>query len=134
MPAEENLATITAIYAAFAAGDVQRILDAVADDVDWAVDAEPVAPWYGQRHGKEGVASFFTDIAASTEVQEFALEAIGTGEDCVFAFLRFAVRIKPTGRTAGFHLHHYFHFDADGKIDYYRGSEDSALVKQALAA
>jgi ketosteroid isomerase-like protein len=66
MSAEDNLATIRAIYTAFGTGDVETILDAVADDVDWAVDAEPVAPWYGQRNGKDGVASFFADIARST--------------------------------------------------------------------
>jgi ketosteroid isomerase-like protein len=37
MPAEENLATIRAIYRAFGAGDVEAILDAVGDDVDWAI-------------------------------------------------------------------------------------------------
>ncbi len=133
MPAKDNLATIRAIYEAFGTGDIERILDAVSDDVDWGVDAEPVAPWYGQRNGKDGVASFFADIAGSTEVQDFAVEAMGTSDNEVFAFLRFAVRMKATGREASFHLHHYFRFDDDGKVEYYRGSEDSAQVAKALA-
>lgn len=133
MPAEDNLATINEVYEAFGSGDVETILDAVSDDVDWAVDAEPVAPWYGVRRGKDGVASFFADIASSTEVQDFAVEAIGASDHEVFAFLRFAVRMKATGRVAAFHLHHYFRFGGDGKVEYYRGSEDSALVAQALA-
>jgi len=133
MPAEDNLATIKAIYEAFGKGDVETILDGVADDVDWAVDAEPVAPWYGQRSGKDGVASFFADIASATEVRDFALEGIAASDNEVFAFLRFAVRIRATGREASFHLHHYFRFGSDGKIEYYRGSEDSAQVAQALA-
>jgi hypothetical protein len=45
--------------------------------VDWAVDAEPVVPWYGQRNGKDGVGSLFADLASSTEVQDFAVEGIG---------------------------------------------------------
>jgi uncharacterized protein len=133
VPAEENLATIRAIYEAFGKGDVATILGAVADDVDWAVDAEPVAPWYGQRTGKDGVASFFADIASSTDVQDFAVEGIGASDNEVFAFLRFAVRMKASGREASFHLHHYFRFDSNGKIECYRGSEDSALVARALA-
>jgi uncharacterized protein len=133
MPAEDNLATIKAIYEAFGSGDVETILDAVADDVDWAVDAEPVAPWYGQRKGKDGVASFFADIASSTEVQDFAVEGMGASDNEVFAFLRFAVRMKATGEEASFHLHHYFRFGGDGKVEYYRGSEDSAQVARALA-
>lgn len=134
MPAEDNLATVKGIYEAFGRGDVETILDAVADDVDWAVDAEPVAPWYGQRNGKDGVASFFADIASSTEVQDFAVEGVGSSDNEVFAFLRFAIRMKATGREASFHLHHYFRFGGDGKIEYYRGSEDSAQVAAALAA
>jgi uncharacterized protein len=134
MSAEDNLATIRAIYEAFGTGDVETILDAVADDVDWAVDAEPVAPWYGQRNGKDGVASFFADIANSTEVQDFAVEGMGASDNEVFAFLRFAVRMKATGREASFHLHHYFRFGGDGKVEYYRGSEDSAQVARALTS
>lgn len=134
MSADENMATIKAIYEAFGRGDVEPILAAVADDVDWAVDAEPVAPWYGQRTGKDGVASFFADIASSTEVQDFAVEGMGASDNEVFAFLRFAVRMNSTGREASFHLHHYFRFGAGGKIEYYRGSEDSAQVEHALIA
>jgi ketosteroid isomerase-like protein len=100
---------------------------------NWAVDAEPVAPWYGPRTGKDQVASFFADLASSTEVQDFAVEGMGASENEVFAFLRFAVRMNATGREASFHLHHYFRFGDDGKIEYYRGSEDSAQVARALA-
>jgi ketosteroid isomerase-like protein len=106
MSAEGNLATIRAIYDAFGTGDVETILDAVADDLDWAVDAEPVAPWYGQRTGKDSVASFFADIAGSTEMQDFAVEGMGASDNEVFAFLRFAARMTATGREASFHLHH----------------------------
>ena len=48
--------------------------------------------------------------------------------DQPMAFLRFAVRMKATGREASFHLHHYFRFGGDGKVKCYRGSEDSAQV------
>jgi ketosteroid isomerase-like protein len=133
MGAEDNLATVKAVYEAFGRGDVETILKAVAEDVDWAVDAEPVGPWYGHRTGKDGVASFFADIAGAMDVEDFAVEGVGASDNEVFAFLRFAFRMKTTGRKAAFHLHHYFRFDGDGKIEYYRGSEDSAQVEHALA-
>lgn len=134
MTTQDNLATIRGVYEAFGTGDVETILAAVADDVDWSVDAEPVGPWYGQRTGKDGVASFFADIAGATDVLDFAVEGMGASDNEVFAFLRFAVRMKSTGREASFHLHHYFRFGPDGKIEYYRGSEDSAQVAKALAS
>ena len=132
MPAAENLATIKGLYEAFGKGDLETILGAVADDVDWAVDAEPVAPWYGERSGKDEVAGFFADLAGATEVQDFAVEGMGASDNEVFAFLRFAIRMKATGRNASFHLHHYFRFNGDGKVEYYRGSEDSAQVARVL--
>ena len=48
-------------------------------------------------------------------VQDFAVEGIGASDNEVFAFLRFAVRMKSTGREASFHLHHYFRFAGDGR-------------------
>ncbi|HXO10028.1 MAG TPA: nuclear transport factor 2 family protein [Solirubrobacteraceae bacterium] len=77
--------------------------------------------------------AFFADIAGATDVQDFAVEGMGASDNEVFAFLRFAVRMKGTAREAPFHLHHYFRFGGDGKIEYYRGSEDSAQVEHALA-
>lgn len=68
-----------------------------------------------------GVASLFADIASATDVRDFAVEGMGASDNEVFAFLRFAVRMKATGREAAFHLHHYFGFGGDGKIEYYRG-------------
>ena len=45
--------------------------------------------------------------------------------------VRFRMRVLATGKTAAMHLHHYFTF-RDGKIAYYRGSEDSAQTVSVL--
>src|ERR1019366_8086589 len=48
--------SIEQVYDAFGRGDVAAILDSVTDDVDWASEAKSSgAPWYGVRHGKDGV-------------------------------------------------------------------------------
>jgi uncharacterized protein len=133
MPAEQNLETIKGIYEAFGRGDVQAILACVSDDVDWSVDSSTkAAPWYGPRKGKDGVASFFSDIAGASEVREFTLESIAAEGEDVHAFLRFAFKATSTGREASMNLHHFFRFE-DGKIAYYRGTEDSAAVAEAMA-
>lgn len=60
MGADENIKTIQGIYEAFGRGDVQTVLEGVTDDVDWATEtSSTAAPWYGVRHGKDGVAAFF---------------------------------------------------------------------------
>ena len=72
MSAEQNIETARQMYQAFGRGDVQAILDLVTDDVDWSTDAAIAsAPWYGPRHGKDGVASFFEAIGKTGPVTEF---------------------------------------------------------------
>ncbi len=45
--------------------------------------------------------------------------------------MRFGIRSRQTGREATMHLHHYWRF-RDGKVAYYRGSEDTALTAATL--
>ena len=71
MGMDENIKSIQAMYEAFGVGDVGSILNAVTDDVDWASDtSSTAAPWFGVRHGKDGVASFFEAYGSAMEVAE----------------------------------------------------------------
>ena len=132
--ADDNLHTVQAIYEAFGKGDVDAILANVTDDVDWATEAASKdAPWYGPRKGKDGVASFFMDIAGAMDVLEFRPLSFAANGDEVMAFLEFRMASKATGREAAMHLQHYWRL-RDGKVAYYRGAEDTAQVVAALAA
>jgi hypothetical protein len=133
MSADANLATVQAIYQAFGTGDVPTILDTLTDDVDWATDgATGAAPWYGIKHGKDEVATFFSAIAETIDVSEFSVLTMAATETEVLTFIRFGFAPRG-GEPATMHLHHYFRF-RDGKIDYYRGAEDTALTAQTLGA
>jgi uncharacterized protein len=132
MSAEDNLNTVKGIYEAFGTGDVAAILDKLTDDVDWAAEASSaVAPWYGQRTGKDAVATFFQGIADSLEVQEFTPLGFAANENEVMVLIRFRVTAKATGREAAMNLHHYWRF-RDGNVEYYRGSEDTAQTAAVL--
>lgn len=132
MGADDHIKTIQAVYDAFGRGDVGMILDNVTDDVDWATDtSSTVAPWYGVRHGKDGVASFFEAFGTSMEVDEFTPVTLAGNEDSVLTVVRCRSRSRTTGGTMDMNLHHYFRF-REGKIAYYRGSEDSAQAEAVL--
>jgi ketosteroid isomerase-like protein len=130
----QNIQTIKTVYEAFGRGDVDAIIAAVSPQVDWGSDtASNAAPWYGKRRGIDGVASFFTDFGGAMEVEEFTpLTFAANGED-VLTVVRFRARSRATGKVAEMQLHHWFHF-SDGKIDYYRGTEDTAITAAALTA
>jgi ketosteroid isomerase-like protein len=131
---EANEATVKTIYEAFGTGDVPTILDKLTDDVDWAADtASTVAPWFGQRVGKDAVADFFQAIGGAVEVTAFTPLSFASNETDVFAFLDFGVTVRATGKSGTMHLHHYFRF-RDGKIEYYRGTEDTALTEELFRA
>jgi len=132
MSADANIKTITEVYGAFGRGDVAAILDAVTDDVDWAAEAAShAAPWYGVRHGRDAVAAFFSDFGSTMEVEEFTPVSFAANDTDVLTVVRFRARARSTGRGAEMNLHHYFKF-RDGKIAYYRGTEDTAQTETVL--
>lgn len=135
MSAAQNIETVKAIYEAFGRGDVDAILERCTDDVDWAADvADEVAPWHGVKHGKAELPGFFAGIAQTGPVTEFTpLGFAGNDDGEVMVFLRYAFTVSATGKSVATNLHHYWRF-ADGKVAYYRGSEDSALIASALTA
>jgi ketosteroid isomerase-like protein len=132
MSADANIKTITAVYEAFGRGDVAAILDAVTDDVDWAAEAaSPAALGDGARRGKEAVAAFFTAFGSTMDVSEFTPVSIAANDTDVLTVVRFRARSRDTGKTERMDLHHYFKF-RDGKIAYYRGTEDTAQTEAVL--
>ena len=131
---DTKIATVQAIYQAFGQGDLPTILDNVTDDVDWASEPESsTAPWHGVRHGKAELPSFFTALAEAVEVQEFSPQAFTSSDTDVMAVIRFAIKSKATGKSAAMDLHHGWRF-RDGKICFYRGTEDTAATKQILTS
>ena len=132
MSADANIKVISEVYQAFGRGDVAAILDAVTDDVDWAAEAaSSAAPWYGVRHGKDAVAAFFSDFGSAMDVEEFTPVSFAASDTDVLTVVRFRARSRRTGKPADMNLHHYFKF-RDGKVAYYRGTEDTAQTEAVL--
>jgi uncharacterized protein len=132
MSADANTNTIKTVYEAFGRGDVETILANLTDDVDWAAEATGKgAPWYGDHRAREGVAAFFTQFGSTMEVEDFTPITYAATDNEVLTVVRFAATTRASGRRVAMDLHHYFRF-ADGKIAYYRGTEDSAQTEAAL--
>jgi uncharacterized protein len=128
----ENIRIVREIYDAVGRGDVPAILDRVTDDVDWSAEAgSHAAPWYGARVGKAGVASFFRDLADSIEITEFIPHSFAAGQDNVQLLVRWTFRSITTGQQASMTMHHYWRIHA-GKIEYFRGSEDTEQTARIL--
>ena len=132
MSTEANISTIREVYQAFGRGDVAAILEAVTDDVDWATETtSTVAPWYGPRRGKDGVASFFEAFGSTMQVEDFTPLSFAGNDTDVLTVVRFVATPRKNNRTATMDIHHYFRF-RDGKVAYYRGTEDTAQTEAIL--
>jgi ketosteroid isomerase-like protein len=129
MSADDNIKLIQTVYEAFGRGDIQFILDSVTDDVDWATDtASTAAPWYGPHHGRAGVTEFFQAFGSTMTVQKFDPVSMASNGTDVHAVVALTSTRTANGRTAEMNLHHWFRV-RDGKIAYYRGTEDTAVTE-----
>lgn len=134
MSADVNIKIIKDVYEAFGRGDVAAVLDAVADDVDWAAEAAGSgAPWYGVRYGKGAVVKFFEAFGTAMDVEEWTPLAFAASDADVHSVVRIRATSRATGKSMTMNLHHFFTL-RDGKIAYYRGTEDTAQTEAALRA
>lgn len=130
---DPKIESIQRLYAAYGRGDVDAVLAEVADDVDWAAEAaSSSAPWYGAFTGKAEVPRFFTGIASNVDVTSFEVESLTTNETDVVANVLWSYTVHATGCSTSMRMQHLWRF-ADGKIVYFRGSEDSEQTARAFA-
>ena len=128
---DPKIEAVQRIYEAVGRGDVEAILSEVADDVDWAAEAASTsAPWYGSHLGKGGVSRFFQEIGSSIQITDFTPLTFTSNETDVIATIRWAYTVNASGKSAAMNMQHWWRF-ADGKVVYFRGSEDT---EQSAAA
>jgi ketosteroid isomerase-like protein len=134
MSSEDNIKSVRTAYEAFARGDIAAVLERVHDDCDWGVEANgKIAAYYGVRHGKDEILSFFRELASTFDVERFEPVAMAGDGDDVLAVVVYTIKSRATGKSATMNIHHHFKV-VDGKLAYFRGSEDTKLVESLLVA
>jgi ketosteroid isomerase-like protein len=128
---DPKIESVRRLYEAYGRGDVHGVLAEVADDVEWGAEAAGRSvPWYGTFRGKDDVARFFKEIGSNVEVTEFAPLSFTSNDTDVIVAVRWAYTVNATGKRAAMLMHHWWRF-AEGKIVFFRGSEDT---EQSAAA
>lgn len=84
-----HLDTVSAIYAAFAQGDIPGIIQHLSDNVQWEAWADNSAqkagvPWLQARSGKAGALQFF-EIIGTFKIREFQVLSLLAGGNQVAA-------------------------------------------------
>lgn len=131
MSEQNNQRVIEEIYAAFGRGDVEFILNALADKFDWYLPQEGKIPWSGRRKTREEVSQFFTEIVSNADVELFEPQQFVAQGDQVVVFGRERVRLKATGRAYDTDWAHKWTI-RDGKVAGWREYSDTAAVIEAM--
>lgn len=114
---DDHQATVAGIYEAFGRGDIEFILDRLADDVAWDVDRPHWGlPWYEARTGRESVREFFSVLDEQLQFDAFEVVAVLASDDKTAAIIRFDLTMKATGKRVADTEIHLWSFDDDGKV------------------
>lgn len=81
--------------------------------------------------GKAELPSFFAALTDTIDVTEFTPLAFTSNDTDVMTVVRFGFTVRDTGRSGAMDLHHWWRF-RDGRVEFYRGSEDTALTAELL--
>ena len=131
MVGQDTVQLVQQVYDAFKRGDIQGVLNLVADDVDWSHPGPPdVIPFVGHYRGRDGVAQFFARLGGAEDVEHFEPQEFFAAGDRVVALGRYRARIKATGRTNDIELVHVYTVRG-GKIVSLRQYNDTAAVAEA---
>jgi ketosteroid isomerase-like protein len=136
MNAEQNLAIVRDIYAAFGRGDLQAVLARVSDDcAEFSVISagKTQVPWHLDTRGKRGAVSFFDALLGAVEFRAFEPRDYAAAGDHVYATLSMRVQVRATGELLEFaEVVHRFTLQ-NGMVVRWRATEDTFHTNQAFS-
>jgi len=115
---EQNIALVQNAFADFLNGNIQGVINACSEDVEWGGYENDVTPISGMYHGKVGVARFFTLLAESVDYTLFDPREFFADGNNVFVKGRHEGRAKPTGKSFGHDFMMQFVI-RNGKVTYF---------------
>ena len=131
MSEQESVQVVRQAYDAFRRGDIQGVLDLVAEDADWYHPGPPdTIPFAGRYRGRDGVAQFFERLGGAEEAELFEPQEFFASGDRVVALGRYRGRVRATGRTDDVEWAHVFTV-RNGKIVSHRQYSDTAAAAEA---
>jgi ketosteroid isomerase-like protein len=132
MSEQDNIELVKQGFAAFQRGDIETILNAFSDEIDFRHPmSTAIWPWAGKRRGRAQAAEFMAGLAEVVEFEQYEpREFIAQGNKVVvLVFERF--RIKATGRAVDNEYVHMFTL-SDGKVVQWWVHEDTAPIIAAI--
>jgi ketosteroid isomerase-like protein len=132
MSEQQNVQTVQAAYAAFKRGDIQGVIDTLADEIEWHTPGEGLIPQGGVHRGKDAVSRFFQTIDQTMEFASFDPQTFVAQGDNVVATGRYDGAVKTTNRHFGAEWAMVFTFKGS-KVVRFQEYTDTAAIASAYA-
>ena len=126
-----NVTLVQSLYAAFARGDIETIIRAMAPDIKWRVEGRRKDyPTLGDFDGPAQVKGFFASVAQLQDATDFSPRDFFATGDRVFVLGHYAWKLKKTGKTVDAHFAHVFMIK-NGKVSTFNEFTDTAQFAEA---
>jgi uncharacterized protein len=127
MNEQQNLDLVRQGYEAFGRGDINALLELLAEDIEWTSPGPPELPTAGARRGRQQVAEFFQAVDQVFEIQRFEPKSFIAQGDLVVVLGSDTASVRATGKVLTDEWAHVFTI-RDGKIAAMREYLDTAAV------
>lgn len=125
----QNKQMIRDLYRAFSRGDIEAVLNAMTEDVNWYAPGD--APFSGRRMGRDQVRQYFDDLNRLVRLDEFDADEVLEDGDKVIVLGRERATVKETGNHFETEWAHIFTL-RNGKIAEVRTFSDTHAVASAF--
>ena len=95
---EENKSIVQQAYNDFKSGNIEALLDLMAEDITWTLPEMEGVPFAGKRTGRNAVAQFFSLVGTSQESLRFEPRDLIAEGDKVVALGSYDWRVKANAR------------------------------------
>ena len=127
---EQNKGIVNQAYSNFKTGNINGLLDLMADDVNWTLPQMEGVPFAGTRTGRDSVGEFFQSVNSTQESLTFEPRELIAEGDKVVALGSYQWRVKTNSREFGGDFAHVFTI-RDGKIVAFNEYMDTAACRDA---
>jgi ketosteroid isomerase-like protein len=127
---EENKRIVEQAYNNFKSGNIEALLDLMADDITWTLPEMEGVPFAGKRTGRNAVAQFFSLVGTSQESVRFEPRDLIAEGDKVVALGSYDWRVKANGREFSGDWVHVWTI-RDGKAVEFHEYTDTAACRDA---
>jgi ketosteroid isomerase-like protein len=131
MQEQQNIDLVRKLYGAFGKGDIQTIIDHLADQLIWRFDAPSVIPYAGDHNTPDQVRKGFFGPLASTQ-KDYALttDEFIAQDDKVIMVGSYGATVIATGKRFDLPLVHVWSIE-NGKVKRFVNFTDTAKAAEA---